>query len=188
MTIPHIVDRTPDAMTPRARTYIAAGGWRHFLIGLTMLGLPWLYGAASFIPIFNLLTVGQWGIVTTLVGAVCLTGSFTRKGDIARWGMVGSAVITLVLAAGLSIGVALVWYQWLTAIGPQAAIELLRTHPDKFPVELLVGPLVGTSSVPPSPFLPFVMLALTVKDFAMCAQPLRVPLEERVGVPRPRTA
>lgn len=184
MTIPHIIDRTPDAMTPRARTYIAAGGWRHFLIGLTMLGMPWLYGSGAFIPIFNLLPLIAWGWVTTLVGAVCLVGSFTRNGNIARVGIVGSAVITLVLAAGLSIGVAIVWSEWVGAIGVPEALSLFRDHPSMFPVDLLVG----TSTVPPSPFLPLVMLAVTVKDFTMCAQPLRVPFEERVGVHRPRTA
>lgn len=184
VTLHPLVDHSPGAMTPRARTYISAGGWRHLLIGLTMLGLPWLYSAAAFIPIFNLLSLNVWGWEMTVVGLVCLVGSLTRRADVARVGMVGSAVTTLVLAAGLSVGVIEVWIAWLNAISPAAVWDLLATRPPTFPVDLLVG----TSTVPPSPFLPLVMLAVTVKDFTMCAQPLRVPLEERVGIRGPREA
>lgn len=184
VNFPPIIDHSPDAMTPRARTYIAAGGWRHFLVGATMLAFPWLYGAAAFIPIFNLISVTQWGIVTTLVGLICLGGSATRNGDVARVGIVGSAILTLVLAAGLAVGVSAVWVEWVNQVGWDEIVTLFRTHPKALPASLLIQ---GTT-VPPSPFLPLVMCALTVKDFTMCAQPLRVPLEERAGAPIPRVS
>lgn len=179
-----IVDRSPDAMTNRARVYIVAGGARHLLIGLTLLILPWLYASGAFVPIFNLLPLAVWGWVMVIVGALCLLSAVARNASIARYGIAGSAVVTLVLAAGLSFGIADLWVAWANAIGGARVQDLFLSRPAEYPGYLRAISMI----VPPSPFLPLVMLAVTVKDFAMCAQPLRVPLEERVGDLKPRTA
>lgn len=167
----------------RARIYIGAGGFRHGVVGLTMLILPWLYAGAAFVPIFNLIPLTAWGWIMTVTGLVCVAAAVVRNGNIARVGIVCSAVITLVLAAGLTIGIAAVWMQWTHAIGWGRLVALFWDHPVAYPDYLrAVTPLT-----PPSPFLPLIMLAFTVKDFTMCAQPLRVPLEERMGDRRLRT-
>ena len=178
-----IVDRSPNAMTGRARVYLAAAGTRHGFIGLAILTAPWLWGSAVYIPIFNLLPLPIWGVIMTIEGIACYTAAIGRNATVARVSMVISAVVTLVIAAGLAFGVALAWAEWVQVVGWGRAWELLLIHPDEYPFNL--RPI---HAPPPSPYLPIVMLALTVKDFAMCAQPLRVPLEESVGDLRLRGA
>lgn len=142
----------PRAMTTRARVYLGAAGFRHFSIGLSLLLTPQLYLAAAFIPIFNLLPLPVWGVVMTLEGVACALAAATRHTGTARGSIGFSAVITSVMAAGLSVGIIASWLNGLS----------------------------------PSPVLGVILLALTVKDFTMCAQPLRVPLEESVGVLHPK--
>ena len=173
MTIVPRVDHTPGAMSRRARIYIIAGGSRHFLIGLTIVLFPWLYSSAAFIPVFNLVDQLLWGCIMLVVGAVCLVGAITRKADIARAGMVGSAVITAVLAVGLLLGLINVWIMFGQTVGGPALLDLIRDRPRMFPIEL-----AKRVTAPPSPFLPLLLLSVTVKDFTMCAQPLRVPVED----------
>ena len=171
-----IVDRSPQAMTGRARVYLAAAGTRHGFIGLAILTAPWLWGATVYIPIFNLLALVAWGVIMTIEGVACFTAAIGRNAALARVSMVVSATITLIVAAGLAFGVALAWIEWVNVIGPDRLWHLLLTRPNDYPIHLR-----GLHVPPPSPYLPIVMLAITVKDFAMCAQPLRVPLEESVG-------
>lgn len=171
----------PLAMTTRARVYLSAAGWRHLLIGLTLLLLPWLYSAAAFVPIFNWIPLVGWGAIMTAEGLLCLVAALLRNSDMARTAIGISAVITMVLAAGLGIGIVAAWLAWVGHVGPDQAWELIVTHPNVFPAALL-----GFAPAPPSPFIPIIMLAITVKDFTMCAQPLRVPLEETVGDVRRR--
>lgn len=177
MTIHPLINHEPEAMSRRAQTYIMAGGWRHFLLGASMVAFPWLYSAAAFIPIFNLFggsSVQVWAWIMVAVGLVCLIGSSARNANLARAGMVGSAVVTLVLGAGLALGVVNVWIAFVHTIGWPEVLRLVVDRPTAFPTDLLRRTLA-----PPSPFLPLLLLSLTVKDFTMCAQPLRVPLEDR---------
>ena len=174
-----IVDHSPEAMTLRARVYLAACGFRHVLIGLFLIVTPWLFNAALFVPIFNLLPLLAWGVSMTVCGVVCTLAWIIRNGDWARVGMVMSASITLVLAAGLTIGLFSVWADWVETVGLHEAWTLLLAREDGYPQRL-----VGLAAAPPSPFLTLVMMAVTVKDFAICAQPMRVPLEESVRVRR----
>jgi hypothetical protein len=183
MTSAAMVDPDPRAMSPRARTYISAGGTRHLFIGLSMIVAPWLYSAAAFIPIFNLLDSGIWAWSMTMVGAVCLAGALTRKPDIARAGMIGSAVLTVVLAAGLTLGLINVWWSFGQTLGTERLLDLVIDRPPLYPAEL-----VQIVVAPPSPFLALVLISLSVKDFTMCAQPLRVPVEDRLEVARVREA
>jgi hypothetical protein len=118
-----------------------------------------------------------------LTGAACLLGAVAKNGNIARAGVCSSAVVTLVLAVGLTIGIIAVWVGWSQAVGWDQAWKIMLNRPETYPPQLL-----QIYIAPPSPFLPLVMLAVTVKDFTMCAQPLRVPLEERAGDPQPRPA
>lgn len=168
-----LVDKSPWTMTTRARVYLSAAGARHFVIGLTLLLVPWLYSSAAFVPLFNLLSLPLWGVIMTIEGVICLTAGIARNADLARAGMAISAVITLVLGAGLAIGISAAWLTWGDRVGWDQAATLLWTHPLIYPPDLL-----GFGPAPPSPFLPIIMLTLTVKDFTVCAQPLRVPLEE----------
>lgn len=181
MALPPIVDHTQGAMSRRARVYISAGGLRHLGIGATMLAAPWLYSAAAFVPIFNLVGQIWWASIMVVVGLVCIVGAFTRKVDIARAGMIGSAVVTVVLATGLTFGLLNVWFGFLNAVGQHGFFELLIDRPAVYPKFLL-----GIYPAPPSPLLAFLLLSLSVKDFTMCAQPLRVPLEDQVEVARLR--
>lgn len=174
-----LVDRSPRAMTARARVYLGVAGYRHFIIGAFLLVTPWLFSAAAFIPIFGLLPLKLWGVIMTLEGIACVAAAVTRNAAIARGAIAGSAVITLALALGLWIGIIAAWVTWFRAVGWGAVWHLLVTYPDKFP-----GDLLALAAAPPSPFLPVVLLAITVKDFVMCAQPLRVPLEESGHHPR----
>jgi hypothetical protein len=164
------------AMSRRAQTYIFTGGARHLIVGLTMIAMPWLYSSAAFIPIFNLLgsySIVVWAWVMTVVGLACTVGAFVRNPTLSRWGMVGSAVVTLVLGAGLTIGVVNQWIIFSHAAGWDNVVELILSRPTRFPADLL-----GLVVAPPSPFLPILLLSVAVKDFTMCAQPLRVPLED----------
>jgi hypothetical protein len=171
-----VVDKSIDAMTARARTYFYTSGGRHGITGLTMLLLPWMYTGAAFIPIFNLLSTNTWGWVMTIVGLVCSWAAANKNADIARFGIVLSAMVTAVMALGLWIGISFLWFKWFQVVGSSAFWSLVLERPSNYPAYLRSL----SSIVPPSPFLPIVMTALVIKDFTMCAQPLRVPLEERV--------
>jgi hypothetical protein len=175
------IDHTPGAMSRRARTYISAGGTRHFLIGASMVVAPWLYSAASFIPIFNLIDQIVWAWIMVVVGLVCLTGAITRNVGVARAGMIGSAVVTAVLAVGLLLGITNVWIGFGEHLGGDLLTDLLLNRPALYP-----GELVKIVAAPPSPFLPLLLCSVAVKDFTMCAQPLRVPAEDRVEIARLR--
>jgi hypothetical protein len=170
-------------MTRRARTYVSAGGSRHFLIGVSMLAAPWLYSAAAFIPIFNLVSQVWWAWIMIAVGVVCLVGAITRNIDIARAGMIGSAVVTVVLAAGLTLGLINVWWTFGNTLGEDLLAQLLHDRPALYPASL-----VRIVAAPPSPFLSLLLLSVSVKDFTMCAQPLRVPLEDRLEFTKFREA
>lgn len=183
MTTAPMVDHDPRAMSRRARVYISAGGCRHLFIGLSMLIAPWLYSAAAFVPIFNLLDSSIWAWSMCVVGLVCLAGAFTRQTDIARAGMIGSAILTVVLATGLTLGLVNVWWSFGERLGMDRLLQLVLDHPALYPAEL-----VQIVVAPPSPFLALVLLSLSVKDFTMCAQPLRVPVEDRVEIARLREA
>lgn len=168
-----IVNHEPGAMSRRARVYIIAGGSRHLLIGLTIIFGPWLYSSAAFIPIFNLINAQIWAWIMVTVGAVCLAGAITKQVDVARAGMVGSAIVTVVLAVGLCLGLANVWIMFAQHIGWDALWHLILERPALFPADAL------RVIAPPSPFLPLLMLSVSIKDFTMCAQPLKVPIEDR---------
>lgn len=170
------IDHSPGAMSQRARVYVIAGGMRHFLIGLTIVLTPWMYTSAAFIPIFNLVDQQLWGWIMLVVGMVCVVGAITRKPDTARAGMVASAIVTAVLAVGLLLGVINVWIEFGYTVGGDALLDLINDRPRMFPMELALKMVA-----PPSPFLPLLLLSVTVKDFTMCAQPLRVPLEDSPG-------
>lgn len=168
-----VVDHEPRTMSFRARIYLGTAGGRHLLVGITLLLTPWLYSAAAFIPIFNTLPLVAWGIIMTAEGILCGIAAATRRATLARVSIAGSATITLALATGLTIGIVAAWAVWFNTVGWDAAVHVILTAPQIYPADLL-----GLGPAPPSPFMPIVMLALTVKDFTVCAQPLRVPLEE----------
>lgn len=168
-------------MTKRARWYLAAAALRNGLLGVFLLVFPWLFSSAAFIPLFNLIPLLGWGIVMTADGLICAIAAYSRGRATARLGIAVSAVITLILAAGLVFGVVDVWASWVKIVGWHEVWYLVGNPPIALPARLL---LLAPS--PPSPFLPIVMLALTVKDFAVCAQPLRSPFEEsRASQARP---
>jgi hypothetical protein len=150
---------------------------RHLFVGLTILTLPWAYSASAFIPIFNLVDQAIWAWVMIVVGALCLLGAVTKNQDLSRAGMVGSAIVTSVLAMGLTLGVINTWIIFGHNIGSENLIQLILDHPSVFPAEM-----AKRFIAPPSPFLPLLLLSVSVKDFTMCAQPLRVPLEDRIRV------
>ena len=175
MTPLNLVDHSPRAMTARARAYLSAAGYRHFTIGAFLLVLPWLFSAAAFIPIFGLVPLVAWGVIMTAEGIACTAAAVTRNATIARASIAVSAVITLTMAMGLWVGVIASWNRWIALVGWEQVWSLVAARPDTFPAALLL-----LAAAPPSPFLPVVLTALTVKDFVMCAQPLRVPLEESV--------
>jgi hypothetical protein len=148
-----------------------------------MLIAPWLYSAAAFIPIFNLVDAFWWAVAMILVGLFCLVGAGLRQADIARIGMVGSAGVTIVLGFGLTIGLCEIWYDFVQTLGWTRLETLLFDHPSRFPLALL-----SVTAAPPSPVLALLLLSVAVKDFTICAQPLRVPTEDRIELDRVREA
>lgn len=168
-----LFDQAPRAMSKRARLYLATAGSRHFLVGASLLAAPWLYSAAAFIPIFNTLPLIAWGLIMTGIGIACYAAAGTRNPSIARVAIGVSACITLALAFGLTIGVVASWWVWIDRVSWPVVLDLIWTRPLVYPADLL-----GLGPAPPSPFLPIVMMAVAVKDFIVCRQPLRVPLEE----------
>ena len=171
------INRTPDAMTKRARVYFLTGGLRHGVTGLLILLLPWLFSSAAFIPIFNLLGLQTWSWIMIVVGLFCVWSSVTRNGDLARFAIVCSAMITAVMAAGLWFGLSLIWWTWYLDVGHDVFWTVVWSRTEQLPPAVRLLSLV----VPPSPVIAIWATAFVVKDFVMCAQPLRVPLEERVG-------
>lgn len=174
-----LVNHDPAAMTTRARWYLGAAAFRHGVIGVALLVAPWLFGAATFIPVFGAIPLIYWGIFMTIDGLACGIAAITRQPTVARYAVMASAVITLVLAAGLWIGVTVVWRGWVEIVGPHELWYLIGNPPAELPARLLM-----MAPAPPSPFLPVVMTALSVKDFAVCAQPLRSPFEHPTLVRR----
>lgn len=162
----------PETMTRRARAYLTIAAVRHGLVGLSLLWLPWLYGSAAFLPLFGLLPLWVWGVLMVVTSGLAVFAAATRSGDVARVAMIASAVITLVLAAGVSIGVVAMWSTWSAAVG-WGAIWGLLAHP----VAALPAGLLSVAVAPPSPFLPLLLLSITAKDFVMCSQPMRTPFE-----------
>jgi hypothetical protein len=145
-------DPAPEAMTRRARWYLGIATFRHGSLGLFCLIMPWLFGNAAFIPILDFLPIWGWGAAMAGCAVICGLAAVLRSGDWARWAMVISATITTVLAAGVLIGISIVWWQWIT----------------------------GLREVPVSPVLPIILGSLAAKDFVVCAQPIRSPFESVV--------
>jgi hypothetical protein len=170
--VSHLVDRSPEAMTRRARWYLGIAGGRHGTIGVCLLAMPWVFAGSAFVPIFNLLPLWFWGIAMTIAGVLCGLSSVIRSGDLGRISMVISAVITLVLAAGLAIGIGAIWVHWLQVVGWDSFWWLVVHRPATVPADIL-----KLAVAPPSPFLPVLLFAVTLKDFVICAQPLRSPFE-----------
>lgn len=173
-----LVDRSPYAMTNRARTYLSVAGARHFLVGAFMLSTPWLFSAAAFGPMFTAVPLDGWGVALFAVGAACAFSAIARNADVARVAMVASATISSVLGLGLAIGIGAAWSTWVQHLGWDLVSDLLATRPVAYPDGLL-----GLTTAPPSPMLPLALIPLAIKDLVMCAQPLRVPLED---IPQPR--
>ena len=85
----------------------------------------------------------------TICGILCGLAALLRNGDLARVAMVISATITFVLAAGVTIGIGLIWVAYWQ----------------------------GERDVAASPLMPILLAALAAKDFIVCAQPVRSPFE-----------
>lgn len=144
-----MVDHSPEAMTRRARWYLSVAAIRHGVLGLFCLIAPWLFGNAAFIPILNFVPVWGWGSVMAATGASCAVAALFRHGGWARFAMVCSATVTVVLGVGVTIGVSIVWHQYLE----------------------------GIRDTPASPVLPVLLLTLAAKDYIVCGQPIRSPFE-----------
>jgi hypothetical protein len=148
-TSPLHYDHSPEAMTRRARWYLSVAGLRQGTLGLFCILTPWLFTSAAFIPILSYLPVAWWGIFMTICGILCGLAALLRSGDMARVAMVISATITLVLAAGVWIGIGAIWVDYWQ----------------------------GDREVAASPLMPILLTALAAKDYIVCAQPVRSPFE-----------
>jgi hypothetical protein len=171
------VARDDKHMSPRARAYIAFGGFRHTATGLTMLALPWLYSSAVFLPIFNVFggtSIAVWGWTMVAIGVVCYAGAILGNPTVSRYGIAASAAITSILAVALTLGLVGAWTTFAGQLHTGELWQLIAARPAKFPTELLERLMP-----PPSPLLMIAFLSFGGKDFTMCAQPLRVPLEDR---------
>lgn len=169
-----LVDRSPNAMSNRAQAYLALAGARHFLTGAFLLGAPWLFSAAAFVPMFGSVPLDAWGTVFFLEGCACVFAAAARNGDVARVAMVVSATVSTVLGVGLAIGIGVAWTAWFQHVGWDVVQQLMLNRPITYPIEL-----TPVAPAPPSPLLfPIILLPMAGKDLVMCAQPLRVPLED----------
>ena len=102
--VPTVLQRAND-MTGRARAYLAIAAVRHLLVGGFALALPVTFKSTSFIPILSAAPLWFWGLFSLGAGAACMGASITRSEPLARLGMAWSAVLTLLIGAGLLLAV-----------------------------------------------------------------------------------
>ena len=126
-------------MTARARWYLAIAGVRHLLVGTFAMAMSSSFKSTSFIPILEAAPLWFWAIFSLGAGVACAGAAATKSEPLARLGMAWSAVLTLLIGAGL-----------------------------------LMSVFTGQSS---SPTGPIIWLAVALKDFVVCAQPIRSPFE-----------
>lgn len=163
MTILPHVDRSPTAMTRRARTYLLIGGLRHLVIGGFMLSLPGQFKAAAFIPIVGAAPLWMWSGTFLLTAVLCVLGSAVRNRDTARIGLIASAATSGIMAMGLILGAFNQWMHGLPAT-PITAVLLasltakdlvMCTQPMRTPFEeMLFEPPPFRASPPPFDLYP----------------------------------
>lgn len=116
MTLPTLLSPgTPDEMTPRARVYLSFGCFRHLVIGWFCILASHQFTAAAFIPIVGYLPLWIWGLAMVVTSILLGLGAGFRHRDLARYGLIVSAVITALMATGLWIGAGLIWWHGGTA-------------------------------------------------------------------------
>ena len=100
----NILQRAND-MTPRARWYLAIAGVRHLLVGSFALVMPGSFKSTSFVPIIEAAPLWFWALFSLATGIACLTAGLSKSEPLARLGMAWSAVLTLLIGAGLLMAV-----------------------------------------------------------------------------------
>lgn len=106
-TFPH--PAPPGEMSSRARVYLGAGTWRHLAIGLFCLLFSDQFSAAAFIPIVGFFPLWMWGGFMVSTAVSLGLGVAFRNRTLARVGLILSAAVTSLLAAGLWLGAGHVW-------------------------------------------------------------------------------
>jgi hypothetical protein len=150
MTIPSFHhDRSPGAMSRWTRRYLAVTAFRHLALGLFCLLAPWLFASAAFIPVLDFLPIWGWGSAMTVCGGLCGLSAALRSADLARWAEILSAMITVVLTAGVTIGIGMIWVQWAE----------------------------GGRDVPASPVVPILLASLAAVDYFACSNWVGSPFE-----------
>lgn len=105
----------PDEMTPRAQVYLAFGTFRHLITGLFCILAANQFTATAFIPIINFVDLRVWGVAMVVVAGMLGLGAVFRQRTLARTGLIGSAVITSLMATGMWLGASAIWMAGGTA-------------------------------------------------------------------------
>lgn len=113
-------DCSPEAMTPRARAYLAVVTSRHFAVAVIMLGLPHRLPRAPYVAFNAAAPLYVWGVASLVVGAFAFIGGTWRSEWWARVSLISSATLTAAMTTAL-----LMSWSVLTSFGLMAAVLLL---------------------------------------------------------------
>lgn len=93
----------PAKMTGRAQLYLTVGGLRHLATGAFMIFAAHRFTSASFIPIINTAPLWVWGTLSILTGSLMSFAAVARTETPARWGLIGSSIVTGMIGVGLTL-------------------------------------------------------------------------------------
>ena len=94
-------DHSPEAMTPRARAYLAVVTVRHLLVGGVFLLLGGSMPPAPYRAFADPAPLAMWGSAALVVGTVALVSVAWRSERWARFALIISATLTSLMALAL---------------------------------------------------------------------------------------
>jgi hypothetical protein len=98
-----LITNDPERMTFRAQAYLLISGLRHLATGLFLILDADRFQSASFIPIIRTAPLWVWGGLSIAVALLLLGAASWKHEDMARFGLIGSAGLTGMIALGLTI-------------------------------------------------------------------------------------
>ena len=113
-------DHSPEAMTLRARAYLAVVTLRHFAVAVILLTLLGGLPSASLAGFDASTPLVTWGWLSVTVGAIAFVGGTWRSERWARTALISSAALTGAMAAALGLS----WHS-LTVLGWVVLVLLL---------------------------------------------------------------
>lgn len=136
------------SMTPRARWYLVIAATRHMLVGGFAVLAANSFQSPSFGPIISAAPLPAWGAMFLFVSVGLALGALLKSARIARFGLMGSAVTTLMVG----IGLLLAWFTgdlssptgpiiWLAVAGKDFTVcaDPLRSPFEDWVEEIITG-------------------------------------------------